>query len=733
MNFDSKRKLQKDISKALKSGKFHKSARNLLVTTIATGSVLGGLSLVSNVNPSAVNTVVEARATKKKVVKASSVVVRRISAVYSKKGKKTRARIKKGKIVKVYGTKTIKGKKYYKLGKGCYILAKNVIVATTATLKKNSYIYNSKGKRVGKKILKKGKRIKTYGTKTIKGKKYYYLGNGKYVVAANVDTPKVPTPAPTPNPGTGNSTSGSGSTGSSTGGSSTPTPTPVTAKDITVNYKTLDDKDATIKNPAGKDVSFNGTIKADGHEVNDSVDSSIFDTTVGVNSRGQYRLATAAELGDKKQGFDNLRYTDKAQTITVYVVKKTSTSAASVASAVRPGMTEIYHGLNDLSSKLRDPKYQAIKDEIKDVLAKIKALPTTWTNTNDMITQVTPILNDALDIAKKLEGAGVKTDLVTVLHGLEKVDQQLDPGQIQNLKNVYSALENIDAGTSKVRKDIKELAQGLHPDLSNVYHDLEAIKSEVSPADYQSIKNDIKDIISGTKAMPSNFDWSKLNDVDHIGDDDVQSLLGNFSTIYTATKDIATKLQGKGVKTNLEKLLADTAHINTTLKADESKLFNDLKDLDKCLENYSGTDETINKAKGLAVLTHTDLVNIYHALDALTTAQIDTAAINTAINDALGKIENLPSSNDFLSNVAIAHLTGQNSPELDAVKAIYKDLRAVASNLEGKGIKTQLVNVLHSLEDLNQKVAQDPTQIQNLKDIYNSLQNGDFIWLNNLK
>ncbi|WEV50970.1 SLAP domain-containing protein [Lactobacillus sp. ESL0731] len=731
MNFNSKRKLQKDVSKALKSGKLHKSARNLLVTTIAAGSVLGGLAFASNVNPSVTTSVVEAKTAKKKAVKAKSVVIKKTSAVYNKKGKKTGSTIKKGKLVKVYGTKTIKGKKYYKLGKGRYILVKNVIAATTITLKKNSYIYNGKGKRVGKKVLKKSKRIKTYGTKIIKGKKYYYLGNGKYVVAANVETAVVPTTPTEPTKPT------APSNGGSTGSSSTPTPAPVvTAKDITVNFKTLDDKDATITDPDGKAVAINGEVKSDGHQVGESVDNKIFDSMIKVNSMGQYRLATATELGSKKQGFENLKFKDSLQTITVYVVKNSSvasTSAASVASAVRPGMTEIYHGLSDLSSKLKDPKYQAIKNDIKDVLAKIKALPTTWTNTSDMISKVTPILNEALDIAKKLEGAGVKTDLVNVLHGLEKVDQQLDPGQIQNLKNVYAALENIDAGTSRVRKDIKELAQGLHPDLSNIYHDLEAIKSEVSPADYQSIKNDIKVIISATKELPSNFDWSKLNEIDHIGDDDVQSVLGNFSTIYTATKDIANKLQGKGVKTNLEKLLADTAHINTTLKADESKLFNDLKDLDDCLENYSGTDETINKAKGLAKLTHADLVNIYHALDALTTAQIDTAAINTAINDALGNIENLPDSNTFLNDVAMAHLTGQNCSEIDAIKAIYKDLRAVASNLEGKGIKTQLVNILHSLEDLNQKVAQDPAQIQNLKDIYNSLQNGDFTWLNNLK
>lgn len=57
--------------------------------------------------------------------------------------------------------------------------------ATKKTLKRNAAIYNSKGKRVGKKTLKKGKKVKILGSKTIKGKKYYKISSNKFVKQAN--------------------------------------------------------------------------------------------------------------------------------------------------------------------------------------------------------------------------------------------------------------------------------------------------------------------------------------------------------------------------------------------------------------------------------------------------------------------------------------------------------------------------------------------------------------------
>lgn len=57
--------------------------------------------------------------------------------------------------------------------------------AKKAKLTKKAYIYNKKGHRLELKAYKKGKRVKVYGTKYIKHHKYYRIGSGLYIVAAN--------------------------------------------------------------------------------------------------------------------------------------------------------------------------------------------------------------------------------------------------------------------------------------------------------------------------------------------------------------------------------------------------------------------------------------------------------------------------------------------------------------------------------------------------------------------
>ena len=58
--------------------------------------------------------------------------------------------------------------------------------ATKRTLKHNAYIYDKKGKRVGKKVLKKHSKVSTYG-KAIKlhGKNFYRISKNQYVKKAN--------------------------------------------------------------------------------------------------------------------------------------------------------------------------------------------------------------------------------------------------------------------------------------------------------------------------------------------------------------------------------------------------------------------------------------------------------------------------------------------------------------------------------------------------------------------
>lgn len=56
-------------------------------------------------------------------------------------------------------------------------------------LRQNSYVYSSKGSRKSKVSLKRGTYLKTYGKKSIKGKVYYNIGNGRYIKKINTVIP----------------------------------------------------------------------------------------------------------------------------------------------------------------------------------------------------------------------------------------------------------------------------------------------------------------------------------------------------------------------------------------------------------------------------------------------------------------------------------------------------------------------------------------------------------------
>ena len=61
------------------------------------------------------------------------------------------------------------------------------------TLKHNAYQYSSKGKKLNKKTLKKGKTYVAIGTKKIAGKKYYRISKNSYIKASNVANKKTKT------------------------------------------------------------------------------------------------------------------------------------------------------------------------------------------------------------------------------------------------------------------------------------------------------------------------------------------------------------------------------------------------------------------------------------------------------------------------------------------------------------------------------------------------------------
>ena len=112
--------------------------------------------------------------------------------VYDVNGKRIKkyegkSKLTKGTEIDTYGTVNIKGKKYYQLDKEgtAFVKAGNVDKPTTITLKKNAYIYNGEGK-TKKKLVKKGKTVKTTEARYIGTKLYYKIGDDQFVKAANV-------------------------------------------------------------------------------------------------------------------------------------------------------------------------------------------------------------------------------------------------------------------------------------------------------------------------------------------------------------------------------------------------------------------------------------------------------------------------------------------------------------------------------------------------------------------
>lgn len=111
--------------------------------------------------------------------------------VYDAKGKKIKGKMYKisdeagGKLIATYGTKTIKKKPYYRVGENEYIAAGN-IDGTLRFLKHNAYVYNQYGNRDNTLKRKKNEQVATYGSAVkINGKKYYRIGIRQYIKKSN--------------------------------------------------------------------------------------------------------------------------------------------------------------------------------------------------------------------------------------------------------------------------------------------------------------------------------------------------------------------------------------------------------------------------------------------------------------------------------------------------------------------------------------------------------------------
>ena len=111
--------------------------------------------------------------------------------VYDKNGKKLAGKMFKvsdeegAKLINTYGTKTINGKSYYRVGENEYIASGN-IDGTLKFLKRNSYVYNQYGNRDNSLKRKKNEQVATYGSAvTINGAKYYRIGIRQYIKKSN--------------------------------------------------------------------------------------------------------------------------------------------------------------------------------------------------------------------------------------------------------------------------------------------------------------------------------------------------------------------------------------------------------------------------------------------------------------------------------------------------------------------------------------------------------------------
>ena len=107
------------------------------------------------------------------------------SYLYDQNGGRKTGKYLMGKTIWTYGTKVIQGKKYYDLGQDNYVKATNVS-GVKRKLRRNSYIYGKTAKKLQRKALKKGQKVRTYGAAVkIHRKLYYIVGKNQYVKKSN--------------------------------------------------------------------------------------------------------------------------------------------------------------------------------------------------------------------------------------------------------------------------------------------------------------------------------------------------------------------------------------------------------------------------------------------------------------------------------------------------------------------------------------------------------------------
>ncbi|WEV70757.1 SLAP domain-containing protein [Lactobacillus sp. ESL0785] len=718
MDFNSKKKLQKDVSKALKNGKLHKAARNLLVTTIAAGSALGGLAFVSNVNPSANNVVVAAKKAKKAVKKAAE--VKRSSSVYNKKGKKVAGHFKTGKTIKVYGTKTIKGKKYYSLGHGKYIAAKNVKLAKTVTFKKTSYVFNSKGKRVGEKTFNKNKKIKVYGTKTIKGKKYYSIGNGKYVLASNTTSGAVSTPTSNGSEGSNGSNSSNTSNGSNGSNSSTGTNTPsgnnTTGGNTTPGGSTgpstpSSNGSSSASTPSnGSTPASNGSSSASTPS-NGSTPASNGSSSASTPSNG----STPASNGSSSASTPSNGSTPASKED----VTKAATAIAK-NEQISKGMSTIRDAVKDLLTNSGFTASSAatdgtVVDNINDAVNTISSLPDNWTTGTEMMTKIKPVYKNVAHIASLLKGTGVKTDILNLLEGLNELNEGItaEKDQFNIIDQYFANYKGNDPTTLAAQK----VWNAEKPGFTQIYESSVSLEADLAKVDPNNSNNTIK----GTLA-------TKFGDII----DAAKHLQGDPGSDSTYLKRILGDLYDLSESLNNQDIKDDIAGI---LKGSDSLAQNadstsaDLETLYQKLGSLAGNSDPALDALGNIVSeSHDDLTAINNSLDlmklSLKQHGFTVDKIKDNFEDFLTNVKNASNPNLYEGNIIDWANEDKNKV---AIKAMYKDFITVAKPLANTAIKanvnTYIKDILGDMKSISNKVSDNE-----LGKVDDALKNGTFKW-----
>lgn len=105
--------------------------------------------------------------------------------LYNSVGHVTSTRKPSGSQVTVYGTRMFAGRKFYRVSRYRYIVAYN-LDDQLKRLGHAAYVYQANGHKTGT-LKSASSQVHAYDRLTLRGRKFYQIGNNRYVVATNID------------------------------------------------------------------------------------------------------------------------------------------------------------------------------------------------------------------------------------------------------------------------------------------------------------------------------------------------------------------------------------------------------------------------------------------------------------------------------------------------------------------------------------------------------------------